>query len=111
MRLPEDFKPLFRNYNFEILDTEKHKELIIKTVLAMGSWKQIEWLFEFYGFEEVKEVFLKDFYGPQELPVPTIYLWGLLFLDEKEYWDYRKRRSKMKLSERWKQRRAVKGYF
>jgi len=45
MRLPEDFKPLFRNYNFEILDTEKHKELIIKTVLAMGSWEKIEWLF------------------------------------------------------------------
>jgi len=33
MRLPENFKPLFMNYNFDVLDTEKHTELIIKTVL------------------------------------------------------------------------------
>ncbi|WP_039767368.1 MULTISPECIES: hypothetical protein [unclassified Caldicellulosiruptor] len=29
VKLPEDFKILFKNYNFEMLDTEKHKELIV----------------------------------------------------------------------------------
>ncbi|HHW58107.1 MAG TPA: hypothetical protein GXX15_10720 [Clostridia bacterium] len=107
MKLPVDFKLLFRNYNFDILDTEKHIELIVKTVLARGTWEQIEWLFEFYGFDKVREIFSKDFYGVQELPLPTIYLWGLIFLDEKEYWDYREKRNKMTLSEKWRQRRTV----
>jgi len=105
MKLPEDLKPLFRNYDFDTLDTEKHKKLIIKTVLVRGEWEQIEWLFEFYGFDGVKEVFLEDFYGIRELPDPVICLWGLLFLDEKEYRDYKEELYKMRPAERWKQRR------
>ncbi|AZT91470.1 hypothetical protein ELD05_13140 [Caldicellulosiruptor changbaiensis] len=107
MKLPEDFKILFKNYNFEMLDTEKHKELIIKTVLAKGNWEHIEKLFTFYSFNEIKDVFLKDFYGAKELPIPTIYLWGSIFLDEKEYWEYRNMRNKMNLVEKWKQTRKI----
>ena len=105
MRLPERFKPLFRNYDFNTLDTEKHRGLIIKTVLTRGTWEQIEWLFEFYGFDGVKEVFLKDFYEIQELPEAVICLWGLLFLDEKEYRTYKDRLENMTPAERWRQRR------
>lgn len=107
VKLPEDFKPLFKNYNFEVLDVQKHKELVIKMVLAKGDWEHIEKLFELYGFSQIKKVFLKDFYGVQELPIPTIYLWGSLFLDEKEYWEYRNMRSKMNLVDKWKQTRKV----
>jgi len=88
MNLPESFKFLFKNYDFNTLDTEKHKKLIIKTVLVRGEWEHIEWLFEFYGFDKVKEIFLEDFYGIRELPEPVICLWGLIFLDEKEYQNY-----------------------
>ncbi len=107
MKLPEDFKPLFKNYNFEVLDVQKHKELVIKTVLAKGDWEHIEKLFELYGFSQIKKVFLKDFYGVQELPAPTVYLWGSIFLDEKEYWRYRSMRSKMKPAQKWKQTRSI----
>lgn len=63
MKFLEDFKILFKNYNFEMLDIEKYKELIIKIVLVKGNWEYIEKFFIFYSFNEIKEVFLKDFYG------------------------------------------------
>ena len=91
MRLPEDFKPLFRNYEFDLLDTDKHASLIIKTVLTRGTWEQIEWLFKFYGFDRIKEVFLEDLHGLRELPLPVIFLWGTIFMEWEDYWKMRKK--------------------
>ncbi|QSZ27887.1 hypothetical protein ACETAC_03095 [Aceticella autotrophica] len=105
MKLPEDFKPLFKNYDFNSLDTEKHKGRIIKTMLTFGELEQIAWLFEYYGFNGVREVFLNDFYGARELFEAIISLWGLLFLDEKEYRKYKDDLRNMTPAERWKQRR------
>ncbi|MQL53491.1 hypothetical protein GFC01_14730 [Desulfofundulus thermobenzoicus] len=107
MRLPECLSPFFRNYAFHCLDTDEHAELVIKTVLARGTWEQIMWLFDCYGFDKIKDVFLKDFYGLRELPDPTVNLWGLLFLDEKEYWEHRRRRERMSLAEKWRPRRLI----
>ncbi len=105
MKLPDSFADLFRNYSFDKIDTEKHAELVIKTVLTRGSWEQVLWIFDYYGKEKIKQVFLKDFYGLRELPEPVVNLWGLLFLDEEEYWQERKKRESENCAERWRQRR------
>ncbi|SMB96480.1 hypothetical protein SAMN00808754_1498 [Thermanaeromonas toyohensis ToBE] len=109
MKLPECLSPLFRNYAFDCLDTEEHAELVIKTVLVRGTWEQVIWLFDFYGFDRIKDVFLKDIYGLRELPDPTVNLWGLLFLDEKEYWEDRRRRERMSRAEKLRPRRLAGG--
>ena len=80
--LPDSFRPLFRNYRFELLNPDTASELVIKTTLAYGTWEQIKWLFAYYGRERMREVFLKDFHGCRELPEPTRRLWALAFLDE-----------------------------
>ncbi len=80
MKLPESFARLFRNYNFEELDDEKHSKLIVKTVLSYGEWEQILWLFRRYGREKIREIFLEDYYGLCTLPEATRALWELLFV-------------------------------
>ncbi len=105
MKLPDSFAPLFRNYGFEKIDTEEQAELVVKTVLTRGSWDQVLWIFDYYGEGRIKEVFLKDFYGLRELPEPGVCLWGLLFLDEEEYWQERRKRENETRAERWRQRR------
>ena len=82
MLLPDSFRQLFRNYRFEELSPDTASEMIIRTTLGYGTWEQIEWLFEYYGCEQVRTVFLADFYGRQELPEPTRKLWRLAFLEE-----------------------------
>ncbi len=82
MKLPDCFASLFQNYDFDIIDDERHRSLVIKTVLAQGTWEQILWLFRHYGREKVREVFVEDYYGLQTLPESTRKLWELLFIDE-----------------------------
>ncbi|MEW6174024.1 MAG: hypothetical protein AB1510_13360 [Bacillota bacterium] len=82
MKLPVFLAGLFRNYAAETIDTEKHAGMIIKTVLAYGTWEQIMWLFEYYGVERVRAVFREDYYGLRTLPESARRLWGLVFLNE-----------------------------
>lgn len=82
MKLPYSFAPLFHNYIFKTIDSEKHYKFIIKTVLARGAWEHIMWLFEYYGAKKVQEIFLEDYYTLQELPESTRKLWELVFVDE-----------------------------
>lgn len=82
MRLPGSFSGLFRNYDFSALDDDRHRRLIVKTVLERGTWEQILWLFQHYGRDRVREVFLDDYYGLQTLPETTRRLWELLFIEE-----------------------------
>jgi hypothetical protein len=79
--LPESFRPLFRNYIFDSLDPDRCAEMIICTVLSRGNWEQVEWLFDHFGTAKVREVFLRDYYGLQNLPEPTRNLWQLLFVE------------------------------
>lgn len=82
MRMPEALASLFPNYDIETLDLESQAPLIIRTVLARGSWDQIMWLFERYGYTKVQEIFREDYYGLRSLPEPTLRLWELVFIDE-----------------------------
>lgn len=81
MKLPAFIAPLFKNYIVETIDTEKHFKMIIKTVLAYGTWEQIMWLFDHYRVEKVRSVFLQDYYGLRTLPETTRRLWELVFVE------------------------------
>ena len=80
--LPDSFRKLFRNYCFNTIDPDAASEQIIITTLAYGTWEQIEWIFSYYGWNRIREIFLDDFHGRRELPEPTRRLWVLAFLDE-----------------------------
>ncbi len=82
MRLPDSLAGLFRNYGFDALDDERHRGLIVRTVLARGTWEQILWLFRRYGRDGVREVFVEDYYGPRTLPDATRRLWELMFIEQ-----------------------------
>ncbi|TDA67464.1 MAG: hypothetical protein D9V47_10375 [Clostridia bacterium] len=81
MPLPDFLADLFRNYRPETIDLEKHCRMVIKTVLARGTWEQVLWLFDYYGPERVREIFLQDYYGLRTLPEPTRSLWELVFVE------------------------------
>jgi len=52
--------------------------------------EQILLVFQIYGADEVKKVFREDSLGDKTLPAPSVYLWGLLFLDDEELAAYKK---------------------
>mgnify|MGYP005838805053 CR=1 FL=1 len=81
MKLPASIAALFKNYVTETIDTEKNSKMIIKTVLAYGTWEQIMWLFDHYGVEKVRAIFLEDYYGLRTLPETTRRLWELIFVE------------------------------
>lgn len=56
LKLPEFFRPLFWSYNFEKIDPEEQKKLIIISTINYGDLKHWRWLKESYGEEAVKEV-------------------------------------------------------
>lgn len=87
MKLPDDLASFFSNYDADTLDLENQPPLIIKTVLARGTWEQILWLFKYYGYHRVREVFREDYYGLRSLPEPTLRLWELLFISDPLPWE------------------------
>ena len=54
-RLPADAAWLFPEYDFEAMDVESHKSVIIERVLERGSWEQLRWLFVTYSEADVAE--------------------------------------------------------
>lgn len=70
---------MFHSYEPSSIDLDRHAGLIIRTVLASGTWEQVLWLFREYGWERVKEVVLADHHGLRTLPEPTRRLWLAVF--------------------------------
>jgi len=89
MIIPE-LAGLFWNYATEKLDMEHSKDLVILTALRRGTMEQLQLVFKIYGPDEVGRVFRKDTLGNKTLPAPSVYLWGLIFLDEEELAAYKK---------------------
>ena len=84
MNLPAQMEHLFANYQAGAVDPDKHPGLVIRTVLARGTWDQVKWLFRYYGKDAVGEAFRKDYYGLRTLPKPTLRLWETLFIEHVE---------------------------
>lgn len=53
--LPADTAWLFPEYDFETMDLERHRSVIIERVLERGTWVQLRWLFATYGEADVTE--------------------------------------------------------
>lgn len=54
--LPPYTKPYFWSWNFEKLNPDKDRKLIVDQILNWGDKKATDWLFFFYGKEEVKNI-------------------------------------------------------
>jgi len=55
-RLPSFLKPFFWSYNWEALELEKDKEVIIRQTIKYGDLQHWRWLINQYGLEEVRGV-------------------------------------------------------
>jgi hypothetical protein len=55
-QLPLDLRPLFWSYNFDRLDKERDKKIIITNVLNYGDLKQWRWLAATYGHGEIVKI-------------------------------------------------------
>jgi len=105
LKLPEELKPLFWNYDTEALDTESFKKNIILEVLSRGSLEHVALIFQLYGWETIAAVFREDVTGLRTLPAPAAYLWGDLLLTGEEVQEYKKwHRHPLK---KWEQRRTI----
>lgn len=82
--LPDELAPLFHNYQPSSIDLDRHAGLVIRTVLAEGTWEQVLWLFREYGWDRVRQVVLADHRGLRTLPEPTRRLWLAVFSDASE---------------------------
>ena len=81
MSFPPVLEDLFHNYVTETIDLDRHRNLVVKTVLARGTWDQVVWVFNHYGAKAVGDVFRRDYFGLRSLPRPTLSLWELLFIE------------------------------
>ncbi len=68
-KIDKSFKPLFWSYDFNKLDPNKDKHLIIHQVLALGSINNLKKLFKIYSKPEIKKEFLKPQPGLYSPPV------------------------------------------
>jgi len=48
-QLPPDTAWLFPEYDFDEMDLEHHRGVIIERILERGTWEQLSWLFATYG--------------------------------------------------------------
>ena len=55
-KLPQNFKDLLWSYNFSKIDLEEDKERIIINTINYGDWLHWQWVFNYYGTKEVKEI-------------------------------------------------------
>ena len=53
--LPADAAWLFPEYDFDTMDADSHKSVIIERVLERGTWEQLRWLFATYSETSVAE--------------------------------------------------------
>lgn len=56
MALPEFLQPCLASYDLSKMDANESKETIITSILNKGDDKDIQWLFQTYSAEEIKEV-------------------------------------------------------
>ena len=53
--LPANSAWLFPEYDFDTMDLECHRSVIIERILERGTWEQLRWLFVTYGEASVAE--------------------------------------------------------
>lgn len=56
MKAPKFLQAVLWSYNIDAIDTKQDKELIITQVLNYGDWEKLQWLFQVYPEEDIKDV-------------------------------------------------------
>lgn len=54
--LPLSVKAVLWSYDYDHIELQKHKKIIISQVLNFGSQEAIEWLFKQYGFVLIEKI-------------------------------------------------------
>lgn len=74
--IPETALPFFQEYDFERLDPERDRDLVIERLLAHGNRDEVRWLLGHYGQASVRH-WLADC-GVRRLPRRRYRLWCVL---------------------------------
>lgn len=74
--IPDSLRPCFQEYDFERLDLLQHGDLIIERTLAYGDRRELRWLFDVYGREQLI-VWVRRL-GARRLPWRRYNLWCVL---------------------------------
>ena len=81
-KIPEQAAVFFQEYDFNSLDVNKDKILIIGRILELGDLAELQWLFKTYTVKEIRE-FVK-LRGYRALSSRAFNFWCLI-LDIKDY--------------------------
>ena len=73
-KLPESFRAYFWDVDFDLIDKDRDSYLVIKRVLDRGNTKDIIWMLNNYGKDNIKEVLLIT----KDLSRPTGYFWAAM---------------------------------
>ena len=78
--VPKRLQAVLWSVSTDKLDTEKDKHYIIHQILAYGRWEDVIWLFNTYGRDKIKQIFVqhpsKD-YTPSALKFSSNILLGI----------------------------------
>jgi hypothetical protein len=83
MSIPPAIQRLFYRYHADRLDTDRHAEIIIPTVLADGSLEDWDWLFAVYGWDTLAAWIAQSAHRDL-LPPPMATFWSLILLGRSE---------------------------
>ncbi len=82
MNLPERLCPLFHRYDVERLDIQRNANVIIATILQLGTWDDIQWCFQTYGWNRIRD-WIADPKASQGVLAPAVqWFWTLVLLGE-----------------------------
>ncbi len=70
-------RPTFWSYSLEQLDSEVHKELIIKQILNKGDIKALDWLKKNYSVSEIETVIAESMVS--EWSKKSLSLWSKIY--------------------------------
>jgi hypothetical protein len=74
--IPKFSAAFFQEYQFEALDSVKHADLIMESLLAYGDRSEVRWLFDHYGAENIRHWVQKH---GKRLLLRRYVLWSVLF--------------------------------
>ena len=74
--IPETALPFFQEYDFERLDAERDRDLVIERLLAYGNRNEVSWLLRNYGWACVRRWLSES--GARRLPRRRYRLWCVL---------------------------------
>ena len=75
--LPEQLRPFFWDYTFSQLSITKDRDLIIRRILADGSWDAVGWLRKTLGDQVLREWLIV--HRGRGLTARQLRFWGLLY--------------------------------